>query len=152
MNTVGQISVHFNRFEATERRTLQEIDRERTAAAKLQKELAQIRQRHQDAEERHRTEVARIQTDLGEAHQKWGVAEGMLHELRTLCQQQAVDLIFLRTTVAEGDARKSLLERELAACRENVARLDSFLREAQTGGAPEGESAKPRKRSRKAVA
>ena len=140
------------RFEATERRALQEIDRERTAAAKLQKELAQIRQCHQDAEERHRTEVARIQTDLGEANQKWGVAEGMLHELRTLCQQQAVDLILLRTTVAEGDARKSLLERELAACRENVARLDSFLREAQTGGAPEGDSAKPRKRSRKAVA
>ena len=140
------------RYEATDKRALLEIDRERTAAAKLQKELAQSRQYHLDTEERHRTEVARLQADLGEAHQKSGVAEGMLHELRTLCQQQTDDLILLRTTVAEGDARKGMLEHELAACRENAARHESQLQNLLAAAAPEGETVKPRKRSRRTVA
>lgn len=140
------------RYEASEKRALLEIDRERTAAAKLQKDLAQSRQHRQNAEERHHTEVAQLQADLGDAHQKSGVAEGMLHELRTRCQQQTDELQFLRTIVAEGEAQKGLLEHELAACRESVARLESELQEGQTAPVPEGKAVKPRKRSRRTVA
>ena len=140
------------RCEASEKRALLEIDRERTTAAKLQKNLAQSRQHQQDAEERHRAEVAQLQADLGAAHQKSGVAEGMLHELRTRCQQQTDELNLLRTTVAEGETQKGLLEHELAACRENVARLESQLQERLIAAAPEGETVKPRKRSRRTVA
>lgn len=139
------------RCGSTEKRALLEIDRERTSAAKMQKELAQSRQYNQDAEERHRTEVARLLVDLGEAQQKCGLAEGMLQELRTLCQQQTDDLILLRTAIAESDARKGMLELELAACREDVSRLESQLQEMLTAVASDGGVVKPRKRSRSAA-
>lgn len=140
------------RFEASEKRALLEIDRERTTAFKLQKDLTQSRQSQQDAEERHRTEVAQLQAALGDAQQKSGVAEGMLRELRMQCQQQTDELKLLRTTFAEGEARKGLLEHELAACRENVSRLESKPQESLTAAAPEGEPIKPRKRSQRTVA
>jgi chromosome segregation ATPase len=140
------------RCEATEKRALLEIDRERTTAAKLQKDLAQFRQHQQDAEERHRAEVAQLQADLGAANQKSGVAEGMLHELRKRCKQLTDELQFLRTTVSEGEARKGFLEHELAACRQTVARFESQLQERLKAAAPEGETVKPRKRSRRTVA
>lgn len=139
------------RYEASEKRALLEIDRERTTAAKLQKDLAQSRQHQQDAEERHRTQVAQLQADLGDAHQKAGVAEGMLHELRTRCQQQTDELQFLHTTAAESDARKGLLEHELAACLENVARLESELRQRLIAAAPERVAVNPQKKSRRTV-
>lgn len=140
------------RYEAAEKRALLEIDRERTTAAKLQKDLAQSRQHLQNAEERHRIEVAQLQADLGDAHQKSGMAEGMLHKLRTRSQQQTDELKLLRTTVAEGETQKGLLEHELEACRENVAKLESQLQERLIAAAPEGETVKPRKRSRRTVA
>lgn len=141
-----------DRFEASEKRALLEIDRERSAAAKLQKELAQSRQNQQIAEQQHRIEVAQLQADLGDAHKKLGMAEGIIHELRSQRQQQSDELRFIRTSVAEGEARKSLLEYELAACRENTARLESQLQERLTAALPEGEPVKPRKRSRRIIA
>lgn len=118
-----------DRYEASEKRALLEIDRERTTAAKLQKDLAQFRQHQQNTEERHRIEVAQLQADLADTRQKLGVAEGMLQELRALRQQQTDELKLLRTTVAESDSRKNLLEHELAASLENVARLESGLKQ-----------------------
>ena len=140
------------RFEASEKRALLEIDRERTTAVKLQKDLIQSRQSLQDAEERHRTEVAQIQAALGDAQQKSGLTEGMLRELRMQCQQQTDELKLLRKTFAEGEARKGLLEHELATCRENVSRLERKLQESLTVAAPEGDPIKPRKRSQRTVA
>lgn len=74
------------RCDATEKRALLEIDRERTTSAKLQKDLAQSRQHQQDADEQRRIEVAQLQADLSHAHQKSALAEGVLQELRTRCQ------------------------------------------------------------------
>lgn len=140
------------RCEAAEKRALLEIDRERTAAARAQKEVAQARQHQQDAEERHRTEVAQLQADLGGARQKIGVAEGMLQEIRTQCQQQTEELQSLRTIVAEGETRKSLLERELTACQEKIVLLEEELQQWRPAPPPEKAAIKPRKRTRKTVA
>lgn len=137
------------RYEAAETRALLEIDRARSSAAKLQKDLAVTRQHQQDAEERHRAEVAQLQSDLGDAHQKSGVAEGMLQELRAQCQQQTEELQFLRTTLPEAEARNGLLKHDLVACQESVARLESELQQWLAVEAPDGEAVKPRKRTRK---
>lgn len=141
-----------DRYEATERRALLEIDRERTASSKSQKDLAQARQHQQSEEERHRIEFAQIQAELSGALQKSGMLDGMLQEQRTLCQQQTDELQFLRTTVSESEARKGLLEQELAACRKSKARLESELQQSPKANAPDNEVTKPRKRSRKTVA
>ncbi len=139
------------RCEAAEKRALLEIDRERTAAARAQKELEKVRQQQQDAEDRHRTEVAQLQADLGGARQKIGVAEGMLQEMRTRYQQQAEEMQSLRTIAAESETRKSLLERDLTACREKIAELDKELQQ-RPAPAPEKSATKPRTRTRKTVA
>lgn len=138
------------RCQATEKRALLEIDRERTAAVKVQKDLTQARQYQQEADDLHRAELARLQADVGDARQKLGVAEGMLQEMRTRCQHQAEELQSLRTSLSEGEIRKSLLERDLTVCRESLARLEDEL-QRRIAAAPESEATKPRKRSRKTV-
>lgn len=104
------------RHEASEKRSLLEIDRERTIAAKLQKELAQTRQANLEANERHRTELGDVQHALGEERQQAGVAEGTLQEMRSRFQQQAENLQSLQTANAEGDIKYALLQRDLEIC------------------------------------
>lgn len=111
------------RYEAAEKRALLEIDRERTNAAKVQKEIAQVRQQYQDAEERHRTEVAQLQVDLGNARQETGMTQGMLQEMGVRCEHQIVELQSLRISIVETESKKTLLEQDLSACRGKVAEL-----------------------------
>lgn len=66
------------RFRASEARALMEIDRERTAASKLHKEIAGLRTNTEQAEERHRTELSALQEQLGNYRQKAGELEGNL--------------------------------------------------------------------------
>lgn len=133
-----------DRYEAAEKRSLLEIDRERTTANKLQRDLAETRQNHQSTEERHRKQIAELQAELGGALQKSGVLDGMLQEIRTRCKQQSDELRFLRTTVSEAESRKGLLEQELTACRDLVVRLEGELQQRPNASAPN-----TRKRSRK---
>lgn len=140
------------RHEAGEKRALLEIDRERTAAAKVQKELAQLRENQLEFAERHRSQVELLQSELGAARQNAGVAEGTLHEMRAIYQQQTEQLQSLRTALSEGETRKIALEHDLMASQEKVAVLETELQ--QLGSVPkvEAETVKPRRKSRKAVA
>jgi chromosome segregation ATPase len=71
-------SLSEERFCAAETRALLEIDRERTAAAKLQKELEKSRASIEDMAERHRAEVMALSHQLGNYRQKTGELEGNL--------------------------------------------------------------------------
>lgn len=139
------------RSEAAEKRALLEIDRERTAAAKLQKELAQVRQYQQETEERNRAEVRRLQSELGDARQQLGVAEGMLTEAQRTVQQQSLELQALRNAVTESETRSTLLERKLEVCRKTNATMAQALAQRESGLTAESEPAKPKRRSRKTV-
>lgn len=140
-----------DRCEAAEKRALLEIERERTAAAKGQKEVVQARQHQQDAEQRHRTELAQLLAALGDARQNVGVAEGMLNEMRSQRQQQTEELQSLRATVAEGETRKIMLERDLTATRDNLAKVEKELQQWRTAPSFEHPPAKPRKSTRSAA-
>ena len=142
----GALGRSEERCEAAEKRALLEIDRERTASAKLQKDLILARQHQQETEERYQTEVAKVQSDLGSARQKAGIAEGMLQEARSQCKSQVEEIQALRTTFVEGETRKSLLERDLAACREKIAVLEEQLLKLRQP------TAKPQKRIKKTIA
>lgn len=135
--------------KAAENRALLEMDRERMAAAKAQHEAAQARQNLQDTEGRHRAEMAQLQADLGTARQNVGVAEGMLHEMRTRCQQQVEELQSQRASIAEGETRKSLQERDLTACRGRLAEVEKELQQLRPAPASEHVPAKPRKKTRR---
>lgn len=135
--------------KAAENRALLEMDRERMAAAKAQNEAAQARQNQQDTEGRHRAEMAQLQADLGTARQNVGVAEGMLHEMRGRCQQQEKELQSQRASIAEGETRKSLQERDLTACRGRLAEVEKELQQLRPAPASEHVPAKPRKKTRR---
>lgn len=79
------------RLRATEKRTLLEIDRERGAVAKLQKEfdLSTKRAESREVDQRHAVET--LQTQLGDARHKAGVLQGRLdtvHATNVTLQQQ----------------------------------------------------------------
>lgn len=96
------------RAEASDKRALLEIDRERTAATKLQKELADLRK-----------EQARWQSDASEARQQCRVAEGSLQELRVTNQRQAVQLAHLQQELGASQGRATILEQEIQRLRAN---------------------------------
>jgi chromosome segregation ATPase len=137
------------RCEATEKRALLEIDRERTAAAKWQKDWVQVRHEQQESEERHRAERGGLQADLGDARQKLGEAEGTLQEIRLTLKSQADELQSLRKAVADGESRKILLEHDLAACREDAEKLALEWQQRLAAQAATTKTANPRRRSLK---
>ena len=70
------------RLKAAETRALLEIDRERQAATRLQKELDAANRKVEQGSTRHRDDVQKLQTQLGNLRQQVGVLEGNLDALR----------------------------------------------------------------------
>lgn len=138
------------RCEATEKRALLEIDRERVTAAKLQKELVDVRQNQQAMEARHRIELERLQTDLGATRQQLGVAEGMLRETQKTSQQQGEELQSLRKDLSESETRAILLEHDIEGYRKDVAKLEQRLAQQSIAPPSEREAEKPKRQRTKA--
>lgn len=67
-----------NAFRESERRALLEIDRERTAASKFQKQLEVERDDAKKTASEHRSEVSDLQNQIGDMRQKLGSMEGTL--------------------------------------------------------------------------
>lgn len=72
-----------DRHQADLRRALLDVDRERSAAGKLQKDLEQTRRAMAEQADEHRRQVNQLQEELGQARQKLGVIEGALSEARS---------------------------------------------------------------------
>lgn len=70
------------RLRASERRALLEIDRERGAAAKLQKELDEATKRAEKREADHRRVVETLQAQLGDGRHQAGLLQGRLHAVQ----------------------------------------------------------------------
>ena len=71
------------RLKAAETRALLEIDHERQAAGRLQKELAAATRKTVQGSARHRDDVQKLQAQVGNLRQQVGVLEGKLDALRT---------------------------------------------------------------------
>lgn len=112
-----------DRYEASEKRALLEIDRARTAATVAQKELAQERQASTDLVERHRSEAAVLQRELGNVRQDLGIAEGGLVRMRELADQHAAQLDVLREQLAQRATETALLRRDLELRDEKLRRV-----------------------------
>jgi chromosome segregation ATPase len=71
------------RLKAAETRALLEIDRERQAAGRVQKELDAATRKAEQGSTRQRDEVQKLQAQVGDLRQQLGVLEGNLDALRT---------------------------------------------------------------------
>jgi chromosome segregation ATPase len=90
------------RLKAAETRALLEIERERQAAARMQKDVDALTRKAEQGSARHRDEVHRLQAQLGDLRQQLGALEGNLDALRvanvryiedaTLAQEQRDNL------------------------------------------------------------
>nr|WP_242665842.1 DNA-binding protein [Paraburkholderia ginsengiterrae] len=104
-----------DRLRASEKRALLEIDRERSTAAKLQKELDEAMRRadHKDAD--HRRAIEAIQAQLGDARHQAGVLQGRLDAVQTENLRLQTEMMTLRE--AETRARETRASSALAGVR-----------------------------------
>ena len=101
------------RLRAAEKRALLEIERERTACARLQKELDAAARRAEQCETRHREEIQALQTQLGDVRHHAGVVEGNLEALRNSSATYANELDALRLQLATAAANQSAAQKRL---------------------------------------
>ena len=115
------------RLEGSEKRALLEIDRERQATHRLQQEIQQLRQTHQETIERHLVETTDFQTEAAEFNQKLGLAEGMLQAQREAVAEMNAQLALLRGQMSEKETQIALLERETSLRDQKVGELEAAL-------------------------
>ncbi|HEY0941341.1 MAG TPA: hypothetical protein VGE08_14675 [Steroidobacter sp.] len=139
-----------DRYDASEKRALLEIDRERMAAAKAQKELAQVRQMNADLVERQRKEYASFQRELGDVRQNLGAAEGGLVKMRELVDLQTTRLEAMHEQLAHRAAEAALLRREVEHRDERIKAVEQLLQETTQAAGARGSSVTPKGRKRKA--
>jgi len=87
------------RHKAVESRALLEIDRERTIAAKVQRELEKARSSATDATDKLRVEIGILQDDIGNQKQRNGNLEGELRAVNILKSQLTAELNLERESV-----------------------------------------------------
>jgi hypothetical protein len=96
------------RLRASEKRALLEIDRERGAAAKLQKELDETAKRADRREADHRRAVEALQAQLGDARHQAGVLQGRLDAIQAENVRLQAEMMTLREVEARArEARPS---------------------------------------------
>lgn len=123
------------RFRASEARALMEIDRERTAAVKLHKEIDSLRTSMDRESEKHRTEVTVLRETLSDCRQRKGELDGNLKAISDE-RQRVLDELKAARTLHEGFSVKLAgLENESGTLRQllNAAqRTIDLLRNEQT--------------------
>ena len=123
------------RFHGAETRALLEIDRERSASVKLQKEVDAVRASAHQAAQRHGSDLAALQTQLGDHRQTAGRLEGSLqaatanrdilsHEFKTVQAQLMEQLV-------EAGTQASLARAETESWRSQAQESRRMLSELQ---------------------
>lgn len=132
------------RFADMEKRALVEIDRERVAAAKLQKQLDHERSEHAKLVDRLRSEFSAVQADAGRLREQAGVLQ---HSTATLKEdrERAIEQLQQTRAQLEGTIRQAATEAARAEHLDlELHRLLSLAAEqrgAPKVSAPEGTSA-----------
>ncbi|MCX4150323.1 MULTISPECIES: DNA-binding protein [Paraburkholderia] len=96
-----------DRLRAAEKRALLEIERERVASARLQKELVATTRKGEQGETRHRSELQAVQAQLANARHQAGVLEGSLVAVRDASAGYAQELGMLRQQMTGAVAPRS---------------------------------------------
>lgn len=92
------------RLKAAETRARREIDRERQAAARLQKALDAAARKREQGDTRYRTELQALHVQLGDLRQQVGVLEGNLASVQVAHARDADELARTRKQLAMSRA------------------------------------------------
>ncbi|WP_158935560.1 DNA-binding protein [Burkholderia sp. S171] len=120
------------RLKAAETRALLEIERERQAAARLQKDLDTVTRKAEQGVSRHRDDVQKLQGQLGNLRQQVGVLEGNLEALRTANARYVAEAAQARNqrdqlalSLTHADAKRQVSTAKRAAERTTGPRTSS---------------------------
>lgn len=131
------------RLLAAEERSLLEIDRERQAAVKLQKELDTVRGIASQTADRDRAELAACQEQIGSLRQQTGRLEGSLQAVTVAKNQLATELDGVRQIAAAANAQVSLWQTEASQWKERTAKAEKTLAENQPASKQKNHRTKP---------
>ncbi|MCX7170502.1 MAG: hypothetical protein NTY41_09495, partial [Proteobacteria bacterium] len=129
------------RLQGAEERSLLEIERERQATLKVQKELESVRSSASQMVDSHRTEVTALQGQIGNLRQQVGVLEGNLQSITAAKNQLFEELAGVRRTEADAHAQVSALWVEGNQWKERTEQAEKELAECQSLAKP-----KPRRK------
>lgn len=118
------------RSDANEKRALLEIDRERTAGQRLQKDLKIAQELLQGIHEKHAREISQLQSELGETKLKLGSSEGIIQEMRARNLRLEEQLQAARSSAELARTQEGIARRELEIIKEEL-RAQKLKRNAQ---------------------
>ncbi|NGM88500.1 ATPase [Parapusillimonas sp. SGNA-6] len=119
------------RSRSTEKRMLLEIDRERTIAAQLQKELDALTAVSHRTAEGQRREVTMLQQTLGDTRQKNGQLEGALQAVTASLERAGLDIEQLQTRLSESNGKAMVLRSQAEDWRRQYEESQVLLAKAQ---------------------
>jgi chromosome segregation ATPase len=126
------------RFSDMERRALLEIDRERTAASKLQKTLEAERAAHATVTDRLRADHNQAQATNAQLREQVGALQNAVETLNTLRNREGAELQTLRTQL-EGAVRQGAADSaRVDQLREELERTRTEARRHQKSNAQPG--------------
>ncbi len=135
------------RFLGSEKRALLEIDRERTAANRLQREVEQLRQAGVEADDRHQVALDDYRMKLNDVLQKLGQAEGMVLAQKEANQDKRAQLDSVLSLNKDMETRLTALTKELESRNSRIEELEAQLKKPD----PTSNRVKTRTRPRKNV-
>ncbi|MFH1873357.1 MAG: DNA-binding protein [Pseudomonadota bacterium] len=121
------LKVTEERHEAAESRALIEIDRERTKAAKLQKEVDLVRTSAAELAGRHRDELRTLQDEIGNQKRSLGNFEGELRGVNAARDQLVIELARERTSVLELSSKVAAAIKETETWQQQAIDAQSEL-------------------------
>jgi chromosome segregation ATPase len=127
------------RCEASEKRALLEIDRERSIGLQFQKNLKVTQELLQGIHEKHAKEIAHLQTELGEAKLKLGSSEGIVQEMRSRNLRLEEQLLSARSSGEVARTQEGIAKRELEITRAEAERLRADLNLIKSAGVKKNE-------------
>ncbi len=124
------------RFRVAETRALLEIDRERTATAKLRKELDCARVSANQAADRHRSEIATLQGKVGDLRQKTGILEGNLQAVTANRDLALGELKAAQAQLADAVTQLSVARSEAQTSRQQAEQAQQLIAQLRETGKP----------------
>lgn len=137
------------RLRGAEERSLLEIDRERQAVVRIQKELDSVRGAASQAADHHRAEMAALQEQLGNLRQQVGVVEGNLQAVAVAKKQLAEELDQERRNAANANGQVSAWRTEANHWKERSENAEKVLAERRPAPKPRARRPKSAVRAEK---
>src|SRR3546814_100440 len=116
------------RSRSTEKRMLLDMDRERTASTRLQKELDALTAASLCTADEHRRELHLLQQALGDSRQKKGQLEGALQAVTASLDRTSLEAKQMRAQLSESNAQVMLFRNQAEDLRRRLEETQQLLK------------------------